>query len=465
MSKSPLPTSASDIDLTDICCRDPLSSDDLRQIRSLIETSQPLTGRRVMVPITSKAFFEGELQPSTKDSGSISSNNNAAADERVVLNVGDGKLKEMTRTDACAFLDKQLAVPEADVFKSHTNMRKKSKPKRNLSFKKGFLNNAKNEVSNDSESTRSQCSSNNYGETARTSHDMFPLIEIREECDIRGNIVNSEVINMSNTMKRIDDRLKNVGGISNDNDDEKKLGKLLAHALKESDTDITTKVEEFHLEVEKADHNLEPTIEQPPVSDEDYEAILQRLDELERLEEEDDKAKKVNKTSSERLQSSGWSKGFLNAKKQETKTVHKGKEVKVEADVKIIPASTLPPQPEDAQVESNHKVSFSDQNEIKEIPRIGLNKVPQRSISFTNAANDAATDLDSSKGLSFPFKPISTVSFEDNVFRGVVKERNSTNTLTSSSSSMETTNQYTSQDDSGKKKLSRFAQQRLQRGR
>lgn len=449
MSKAPLPTSASDIDPSHIR-QDALSSDELREIRSLIDVAkggtskqaasttscQPLTGRRVMVPVTSKAFFEGVLQPPVKDSGSDT-------EEQIVVNVG-GKLKEMTRVEACTYIEKQLDVLD----KSNPNKTKKTKPK-NTSFKKGFLNNTKSKAS-----VKKSTSTQNNAEVNQdllSQEAMFPLMEIREEYDVRRNIVNSEVINMSNTMRRIDDRLKNEGDIAKVDGDGEKLGKLLADTLKESEAVLTTELDGLNLEEEQEVNDIVEPTKLNPVSDEDYETILQRLEELERLEEEDTKSKKVNKTSSKRLQSSGWSKGFLNTSTKGTKMVHKEKEVKVDTDVKVIPSSQPTLTSEDAQVRNNNqRVSFSSANEIKEIPRIGLNKVPQRPIP---AAAAAAAALDSSSSLD-PFTPVSTVPFEDNVFRGVVKER---------ISPIVKANDQTAQHAGGKKKLSRFAQQRMQR--
>ena len=124
--------------------------------------------------------------------------------------------------------------------------------------------------------------------------------------------------------------------------------------------------------------------------------------------------------------------------------------------MKTIPSarSTIPS--EDTQLKNNSKVSFSNKNEVKEIPRIGLNKVPQRPVYLNNTAANSAADnatFDSASDLE-PFTPRSTVPFEDNVFRGVVKER---------SSLMANANDQTTQGTGEKKRLSRFAQQRLQR--
>lgn len=450
-NNSLLPTSASDIDPSDIR-QGPLSQDELRQIRSLIDVAtslststtscQPLTGRRVMVPLTSKAFLEGELQPPIRDSDSGSSNSNMAADEVVFVNIGDGG-KLMTRTEACALLDKQQ-------HKSHTNNTRKAKSK-NMAFKKGFLNDTTKSKDSVRESTckdEAQLNQDKQLLSQQEDEAMFPLMEIREECDVGGNIVNSEVINISNTMKRIDNRLKNAGDIGDDDKDGEVLGNLLANTLKESDADIATKVDDSNLEEKQTSNDNALTIKQPgTVSDEDYEAILHRLEELERLEEEDTKAKKLNKASSKSLQSSGWSKGFLNSSHKQSG--NKKVQIKKE-DVKIIP-STQPHQSEDpvSQANSNQKVSFSSKTEIKEIPRVGMNRVPPRPASATATT----TPLDSSADLN-PFTPISTIPFEENVFRGFVKERNT--------SIERSNNEQPAQDAGGKKKLSRFAQQRLQ---
>ena len=392
-----------------------------------------------MVPFTSKAFFEGELQPV-----SASSNDTTAA-EQIVVNVGGGKLEEMSRANACAYIDKQLD----ELHKSKAKLKKSVKS----SFKKGFLVNKTNRVDGKKNPTLSKNESNVSQEMLLQEESKFPLMEIREECDIRGNIVNSEVINMSDTMKRIDSSLKDNGNFANvdvsDDGDGEKLGKLLVDTLNDSQAEIRKGFNNISLEEDQAESNVE-VIKKGPVSDKDYEAILQRLEELK--EEEDANSKKVNKTSSKRLQSSGWSKGFLNT--GET-NVSKTKQIKVDATKKSISSSPSNKSYEDIQAKKNPKVSFSSSNEVKEIPRIGMNRLPQKSIS-TNAiatsnaariAPDSPSDLD-------PFTPRSTIPFEDNVFRGVVKERKC---LTTSA------NDEIPQDVAGKKKLSRFAQQRLQR--
>ena len=56
-----------------------------------------------------------------------------------------------------------------------------------------------------------------------------------------------------------------------------------------------------------------------PLSDQEYSALATRLEELAKLEEQDAANKQINQVSSKKLQSKGWSKGFLNTPKKEPK--------------------------------------------------------------------------------------------------------------------------------------------------
>jgi len=94
------------------------------------------------------------------------------------------------------------------------------------------------------------------------------------------------------------------------------------------------------------------------------------------LEEEDGKSKRVNVKSSKRLQSGGWSKGFLNNTKKKSapkKSAPKKKEANTTK------ASAEPNRAKSERPSENKsRVSFSNDNKIKEIPRIGQSKVPPR---------------------------------------------------------------------------------------
>ncbi|KAL7538475.1 hypothetical protein ACHAXR_008569 [Thalassiosira sp. AJA248-18] len=312
---------------------------------------------------------------------------------------------------------------------------------------------------------------------------MLPLLEIRETCDVSGNIISSEVVNMSNTMKRLGDGINDVDG----EDDGKQLGELIAQTLKEGEGDIIAK--DLHSSYENDEDDKQEVPKQnklkEPISDSEYEAICSRLEDLERLEEEDAKSKRRNAKSSKRLQSSGWSKGFLNntkkkssprgkasANKQDATLTAKADEIPADssnatavtqksdsARVSFSGNATAIPKP-DSTISSGKmsRVSFSSDDKIKEIPRIGSLKVPPRPTSLSrpvtfNTAKLEVPEID-------PFSPVSTVPFEENVFRGVVKERNNNSTV---GREVKETASKSENSASGKKKLSRFAQQRLQR--
>jgi hypothetical protein len=93
-----LPTSADELSNPQTSRR-ALTAEQLNDIRHLLDGARTpsmqsaatsFKGRRALVPVTSKAVFEGTLEPIVAADGK----------ERFVVHVGDGKFKEMTREDA-----------------------------------------------------------------------------------------------------------------------------------------------------------------------------------------------------------------------------------------------------------------------------------------------------------------------------------------------------------------------------
>ena len=105
------------------------------------------------------------------------------------------------------------------------------------------------------------------------------------------------------------------------------------------------------------------------------------------------------------------------------------------------------------------KVSFSGENEVREIPRIGRTRVPPRPNSAPRHSEFATALL---PGVGVVVDP-PTVPFEDNVFRGVVRERNAAIVGGGGGVVVDAVRQDGNGGGGGKKKLSRFAQQRLER--
>lgn len=556
----------------------PLSSEELHDIRSLIGVAKgggggssrdgaaeaaplPLAGRRAMIPVTSKAFFEGILEPApnrTLDSTKAA----AIMNEQIIINDGNGNLVEMTRAEADDYFDK-AAIPS----------NKKSIIRANKSSLK----------TSNMDAAASYAAANETPSAGDVVPSTLPFMEIRETCDVSGNILNSEVVNMSNTIQRLGDGLKgvtdNVVGDEDGEESGKLLGELLAKTLKEGESDITKNVHaSYHNEEgvqeetssSSDDEHPKSKSKVEPISDAAYEALSSRLEELERMEEEDSKSKMENVKSSKRLQSSGWSKGFLNANSSSSATKKKSassasesaaprgrkatsakreeeRRVRVSFSgddseiIKVMPnigsdggekksrvsfsasdneiedvksnllqnedtqhqrptlskqgSSKVSFSTSDGEIEvppnnrfhalekqvSFSKVSFSsddDQipqdgiatksdgeseekvarvsfstsdNKVKEIPRIGQSKVPPRPSPGRPVSFEEVREID-------PFSPISTVPFEENVFRGVVKERNNVGGMMRE----EEGGREAKEEALPKKKLSRFAQQRLQ---
>ena len=178
------------------------------------------------------------------------------------------------------------------------------------------------------------------------------------------------------------------------------------------------------------------------------------MEELERLEEEDAKSKKDNAKSSKRLQSNGWSKGFLNNTKKKSTQKKKAAATPISGQSALrVTHSNATAVEKSKQSERISKVSFSGDNKVKEIPRIGQSKVPPRP---TNSARRPVTFNSALESDVDPFSPVTTIPFEENVFKGVVKERDTHEPVREVGEVRESAHQ-------GEKKLSRFAQQRLQR--
>ena len=176
--------------------------------------------------------------------------------------------------------------------------------------------------------------------------------------------------------------------------------------------------------------------------------------------------------------SGGWKKGFLMANNKTTiqKTNRRLSTTSLQEsngaadDNGIAPSlATTSATVVSNNIESTKRrgVSFAiHNNEIKEIPRIGHMKIPPRLTTTKTASFSSSSSSSSSLSLQ-PSTAIPTIAnttiIEDNVFHGIVKERSCTNDNSSNSNnSILNANQQDMGNNMTTKKLSRFAQQRLQ---
>ncbi|EJK75802.1 hypothetical protein THAOC_02462 [Thalassiosira oceanica] len=386
-----------------------LTKDQIDNLIDLVGCAGRLEGRPTMLPITGKAFFEGRLMCGGSQA-------DVSSETLFVVNE-TGKLVEMSRGETNDYYR---------VVRGRFDTRIKIKKR--------------SSTSRTDTSQKSGDSLPHANETKQTvlagSSTGLPMMEIRETFDSDGNIVDAEMFDMTRT----EDRLRSLNSETNDG---KKFVESIAKSLQGiQDDSLERPLHPLH---SPPDGEETATVgsasavsktQRKVISDEEYDALTKRLEELEILEEADTKAKKQNR------QSSGWSKGFLNAKSSRKK-----KRAPKPEPVENNHPKSLPRNNTKGEGKQN-KVSFSDTNETKEIPLIGKSKVPPRpppgrsvNEEVVNGAELASTEL--------PHMP-----FDETVFRDVVQERGvAPNALSEASRKSE----------EPKKRLSRFAQRRLER--
>lgn len=128
-----------------------------------------------------------------------------------------------------------------------------------------------------------------------------------------------------------------------------------------------------------------------PLSDDAYDQLSQRLDELARLEEEEASALK------KRTSKKGWNKGFLNTKKPASIKKKPPAPESTAATIKAAPKPATAPAAASDSVASRRRVGFSNQpDQVQEIPRVGqwsvqeMPKPSQTTISQTVLADQVA---------------------------------------------------------------------------
>jgi hypothetical protein len=286
---------------------------ELEQIKKVLQ--DPLTDRKVMIPITSKAFVKGSLQPTTVDS-----------QEQVTVKLSKEKFVETSRTEALDLIDQRIRAIKTTTATVAPTPTVEPPPK-----------------------------------PAAPNLDYF---EIREEYDESGKEVCAEAINVA----------KQLEFLQRQEQDMLEVSKRTKDSQYQAEESVI--VEE----------NTAKTL-----SDQEYEKLSSRLDELARLEEEVEVKKEINLASAKKLQGSGWAKGFLNkwASKKKVKSDAKEKMEAVE--------------PETLTEKGSKRVAIQEQNnQVKEIPRIGERPVASLKIPPSS-----------------PSRPV----IESSVFTGIVHER------------------------------------------
>lgn len=439
----------------------------LQSLQQILKDGKPLSGRKVMVPLTRQAFMEGHLQPPPTDGDAIAATESQSISEETVLaNLGGGQLAEMSRADAAAFIQRRIdaitsqssSAPKMSAAQSSTSTGKKKQPKKS----------ALKVSSKQSAKPQSQ----------PQTHTILPFFEIREEYDSSGQEVKAEAVNVANEMKALKDALRSQNtGAGGDGEDAKQIRELI-ETIDIGGGDDGGDVGQQQASgddgaEDEAMYDEEPE-QQEPVSDEQYDSLSARLDELAKMEEEAEKNKNEGQSSRQRLQGA-WGKGFLSSngsgaaaqsQKQKAKTGKKKKSggasggwntgfLNAEPKKKASGGAIIADEPE-----RQRKVAFGT-DEVKEIPRIGNTSIKAVQ-QMQQAGRSLAQQQPQQQPAAVPQEQ-ETEPISKEVFSGVVKERGAAAGTGASVVISEQPPQQ--QQQPPKKKLSRFAQQRLeQRG-
>ena len=428
----------------------------------------PLTGQRVMIPITTCAFFEGDLQPPLQNRKS----------EVLCMNLGQGYMADMTRDKGQELLQRRIQTYQQLIQKAtntknkgptnHTNETSKSiiQPTKSSSFqiKKGFLQSnptpkkkkkttttkqtietttsTKQKSHNHPSNIQSQINPDFVGKDPTTP--ILPYIEIREEYDDNGNQITSKAIDMSQELKTLKQKIQQQKTSTNQKDKETILSTLvdhlnigetnrMNHTTMQTTNEFNNKYDnndDNHLKNHNQDHNNYTK------SEKSYDEISKRLDELIQMEEEAEKEKKNSKSSK------GWKKGFLNNNHDNNSNREKKESHK--------PTPTATKIETNKQSSTTKKISIrEDKNEVQEIPRIG-----QTSFAALKKQQEKQQQMNSPTIM----KPIDShskqrIPMDANVFNGVIQERMELNELSNPIRNEKVEHPQT-------KRVSRFAQQR-----
>ena len=380
---------------------------ELKSLQALLQTNQPSTtlkGKHVRIPVTSKAYFEGTLEPSCKISSTttatrkeehndcIVNKNSIAVEEKILVNVGKECMVEMNRVEACEFVEKKISKIRKLNNDVDSNIKTKKSGNTKLKIKKGFLNrekksskqkatskSSKRERMNSSHTVESGNGFSALNESPPPSAPILPFMEIREEIDRDGNEVKAEALNVSNELVNFQRELKEKKAVMNKEDNDKSkqdinqdrneiVDALLENLPEQNDINHNEGGVESAAYNESTNNNIKNKIQKRTKG---YDEITSRLDRLILLEEEDAKKKAENAKSSKRLIGKGWAKGFF----EKSPSASTKPKVRNKAEARVSDKNI------ESSIEEKHPnkktVRFKASNEVKEIPRIGNRSIAE----------------------------------------------------------------------------------------
>lgn len=359
---------------------------------------QPLSGRQVLVPaFGGVAFYEGELCPETRSKNDAIDNEEkeeivyiATSTAEQTKNLSGKKQPNKNEPDEKNISEVKLSEA-IEWLRKHSSVDKKSTATTSRSAEAKATEAGTSKASSSSTKQASAKASKKPSIPQSRSHEVYqrpagPMFNINEEYSADGRRIVGEAVNLSTRLKAVygDDNPENF------NDEDEK-----------EDDSVPTQHE----------GEAEP-ISTKTVSDEDYDRIAKRLEELALMEEEETKRIKEGRTKtvqplgggsvvkpkkSKSSSSFGFQKGFLNKKKPAKK--------KTDVLKNQVPTDPKPSSTGGVTIDVS-------QNKIHEIPREGRQQpVPSRKPQYQTPATQSIT---------------ANKLLDSSVFSGNVSERSTT---------------------------------------
>jgi hypothetical protein len=450
---------------------DPTSNSSNRNKITLTLPS-PLAGRSVLIPCTGQAFWVGELQPTLdpetgEEQLQVLLSVPPPSSKSTTKKKPKSKKSPITTTTAAAKTTTSLTVPTSQVYswlQSHASPPRP--PKSSLVSttwsKKSLATNNTTSASTAKSPIGTQPLSLQEPQQPPKPQQKQPqplqpslggFVDIHEVYTADGRQVSGEAVDITHQLESLwqhhDNKKKNTNNNSNNNSSSAASSQTLATSTTYTDTATAS----------PPPTTTTTTTPQTAVSDDEYHRLMTRLDELALLEEEQqqeapsttrrlsgksmaslqNKTKPSMMTTTTAKKSAGWNKGFLN-----TGTKTKTKTKKVHSTINAIPTNTTTGSSSNSSGNSSsieapttstttttaatsRVVSFSSENEIQEIPRIGTRSTssiqkqpPSRN---NNKQYDSRNSTPTFGQAAAPIPRSTTKPIEESVFSGVIRER------------------------------------------
>lgn len=388
-----------------------LNADQLRDMIDILR--QPLTNRFAMIPVTNQAFRRGHLKPIVKkiklqnndnDKNNDNKDNNSnqeVLEEFVMFTFPDGRRQEMTRKEAMQYLEQErrqliAGIPSCNSSSHNDNnnnnsddqerkqplkssLKKSTSTKQQQQQQSSTRQVEKNTISSsvETDGSQKQAASASVNTSAgdkgnvHAGRTILPFFEIRETLEESINNVKGELVNVTS-------QLEQLQKISQDEQTKRSSDTIIDSVHEGKDND--------NMDYQGFDIPEQTTVIKL-ISDDKYDQLQARLDQLALLEERSEIDKVQSLQSARKLTSSGWSKGFLNKDtknkssrkqklaeitKENTKSNEKAKE---NSDLTTNDSISNESKSNSNTTSLTKKVGFASNDQVTEIPRIGKKSV------------------------------------------------------------------------------------------